>query len=151
MSNTSDSANQDKITSALSRQSKLNAPVYSMLSAYARRMPSTSNPSNKTFMETLDYETSQRYPSATWHQNIATAPTEALLKDIAAMMALSLWVQKEQFKQNERLELLLSINVLGAIAAQDQAAAAQAQGSQAATSASSTATSQTSGTDSGGS
>ena len=49
-------------------------------------------------------------------------------------MALSLWIQKEQFKQNERLELLMSMNVLGSIASQDQAAAAQTQGTQAAAS-----------------
>lgn len=144
MSNTSDSANQDTIVNALSRQSKVNAPVYAMLSAYARRMPSVANPNNKTFMETLEYETAQRYPNSTWHQNIATAPTEAVLKDIAAMMALSLWIQNEQYKQNERLELLLSMNVLGSIAGEDQAKAGQAEGSKAAASANAAAQNQTS-------
>lgn len=144
LSNASDSGNQDKIAKALSRQSKLNAPVYSMLSAYARRLPSATNPNNKTFMETLEFETEQRYPNVAWHQNIATAPQEALLKDIAAMMALSLWIQKEQFKQNERLELLMGMNVIGSIRMQDKYQESQEQGSQAAASASSTAASQTS-------
>jgi hypothetical protein len=144
MTDTSDTGNQDTIINALARQSKLNVPVYSMLSAYARRMPSANNPDNKTFMETLDYEIAQRYPSTAWHKNIATAPTEALLKDIAAMMALSLWIQKEQFKQNERLELLMSMNVLGSIAGEDQVKASQSQGNQAASSANTAATQQNS-------
>lgn len=144
MNNTSDSSNQDKIVKALSRQSKLNAPVYSMLSAYARRTPSASNPNNKTFMETLEYETSQRYPNVAWHQSIATAPQEALLKDIAAMMALSLWLQKEQFKQNERLELLMSMNVIGNVKMQDKYQESQDQGNQAAATASANAAAETS-------
>ena len=144
MNDTSKTDNQDAIINALSRQSKLNVPIYSMLSAYGRRMPSAANPDNKTFMEVLEYETSQRYSNPNWHQDIAVAPQEALLKDIAAMMALSLWIQKEQYKQNERLELLMSMNVLSSIAGQDQAAAAESKGKEAATSASATANDQTS-------
>lgn len=120
--NDSSDAGKERMVQALQRQSRVNVPLYSLVEAYSKRLPSPGNPKNESFMQILDTEASRRYTDPTWHAAIASKDlsTEALLKEIATMMATSLWIQKEQIKQNERLELLLSVNALLNIRAQDQ-------------------------------
>jgi len=134
---------QAKLIAALQRQARVNIPLYSMLGSYAKRIPDPNNPDNKTFMEILDNDATRRYSDPNWHTALAssTISTEALLKDIAVMLSNSLWIQKEQYKQNERIELLLGLNALLNIRGQDKLDESQASATEASKSAQKAATS----------
>ncbi|MAZ44739.1 MAG: hypothetical protein CMF48_06160 [Legionellales bacterium] len=86
-------------------QAAMSAAQHSLTGMYSRRIPDGSSPS---VMEVMDTEALYRIEDEDWHLMVATAPTEALLRELIHISAYQTWMQHQQYLQNERIEALLA-------------------------------------------
>jgi hypothetical protein len=70
----------------------------------------TASPS---LLETMEQESTWRIQSPEWFNSLATTPKEGLLRELAQMEAMRLWIQYQQYRQSERTEALLATLLSG--------------------------------------
>jgi len=114
------------------QQTLLSLAQYSFAKLYAERLPYTvsggeavdSAVKTASELRVLEYESKRRYEDGNWHTTMNTLPTEAILREIASMMALQLAMNYKQHEQLSRMEALMAAQVaktaydMSAVAAQ---------------------------------
>ena len=88
-----------------SAYSAARAPLYQML---ANRLPIPDDPAQRSLIDVLEKESSWRASSAQWLSDLAVTPKEGILRELAQMEAIRLWLQYQQYRQNEEIQVLLS-------------------------------------------
>lgn len=84
--------------------------------AIARRTPTTEMPffgdgnavQLRSFMEALSAESARRFQDPSWSVALQRMPPAAVLRELTTIQAHSLYLQMEQFKEMERIKLLLA-------------------------------------------
>lgn len=80
-------------------------PLYQML---ANRLPIPNDPNQRSLLETLEQESSWRATSPQWLSDLSVTPKEGVLRELAQMEAIRLWLQYQQYRQAEEIQTLLS-------------------------------------------
>lgn len=92
-------------------QSLYSVAQRSFYEVMATRLPITNDPSGNSLLEVIDKESSWRMETPTWFVNLSVTPTEGVLREMAQMDAMRLWLQYQQYRQAERAEVLLATMV----------------------------------------
>jgi hypothetical protein len=61
----------------------------------------------RSINQMMDVEATRRFQNADWYKKIDAATDTALLRELAHIMAYNNWLQYQQYKQNEMLQILL--------------------------------------------
>ncbi len=121
--------------SYMANQALLGVARYAMDEMYGMRVPgsvlgATGNASTQSILTVMENEASRRFTDPNYATFLTAVTTDqvALLREMAAMQAFELWMNYQNYRQNERIAALLSAmlasNVNGKIA--DNAAATAA-------------------------
>jgi hypothetical protein len=98
-------------------QAVLGVALNSFNKIYGDRIPgsalglgNTDPAQNTSLMQLIQQQSTQRYEQSAWAQYLADPGTNelAVLKEIAAMQAFSLWMDYQRYAQMERIESLLA-------------------------------------------
>ncbi len=84
----------------------------------AMRLPvspadAASSSASPSLLETMEQESTWRIQSPDWFNGLSIAPKEGLLRELAQMQAIHLWMQYQQYRQAERTEALLATLLSG--------------------------------------
>lgn len=105
---------QQEVAKALVEQAALSVARQPFVEMIAKRTGAGAN--NETIMQRMEREAGQRFLNPQWQNSIATAyaaalknnPQQAVFYDMVALQAYQTWLEFERYKQNERMEALLS-------------------------------------------
>ena len=95
----------EKIAKNLLSRASISVPLYSYHSMIDMRKPYANG---KSKMEIMELESTKRIKDPKWTTDLATLPSEAILREMAQMQAVALWNQYHQYKQSERLEAVMA-------------------------------------------
>lgn len=100
---------KENFAQKLTGQALLSVPMNAFSEMVARRIPSIGGENPKSVMQLLRSQSESRIKDATWSSSIAVLSQEALLREIAYMQALQLYMQYQQYRLNEQAVSLLAI------------------------------------------
>jgi hypothetical protein len=63
---------------------------------------------HKSLLEAMHVESTRRVQSPEWYQEIAVMPTDSLLRELAHIEAFQLWLQYQQYRQQELNQFMLA-------------------------------------------
>lgn len=97
----------------MANQAVLTVALNSFNHSYATRVPGSNigaNPAGSSIMSIIENEANRRFadPSQSWFAALGGYNELQTLQEIAAMEAFRLWLDFQQYKQNERIEALLA-------------------------------------------
>jgi len=106
----------------MANQAVLTVALNSFNNSYAMRIPGSdvaANPSGSSIMSIIEQEATRRFadPAQTWFAALAGYNELQTLQEIAAMEAFRLWMDFQQYKQNERIEALLAATLAKVVTA----------------------------------
>lgn len=101
--------------SYMANQALLGVARYAMDEMYGMRVQgstlgATGNASSQSILNVMDNEASRRFTDPNYATFLTAATTDqvALLRELAAMQAFELWMNYQNYRQNERIAALLS-------------------------------------------
>ena len=100
---------KENFAQKLTGQGLMSVPMNALSEMLARRIPSTGGENPKSVMQLLRSQAESRIKDATWSSSIAVLSQEALLREIAYMQAVQLYMQYQQYRLNEQAVSLLAV------------------------------------------
>jgi hypothetical protein len=76
----------------------------------AKRNPNAEN-QNQSMLQLMEKESSWRIQDVKWFQNISLSSQEAVLREMAQMMAFNMWMNYQQYRQNEQIAAMMAASI----------------------------------------
>lgn len=106
-------------------QALYSVPQRAFYEVMLARLPIPNAPNGESLLQILEKESTWRMQTPTWFATLAVTPTEGVLREMAQIEAMRLWLQFEQYRQTERTEVLLATLVAAQARLVDQMTAMQ--------------------------
>ncbi len=75
-----------------------------------KRNPNAEN-NNQSMLQLMEKESSWRIQDVKWFQNISLGSQEAVLREMAQMMAFNMWMNYQQYRQNEQIAAMMAASI----------------------------------------
>ena len=92
-------------------QALFSVPQRALYEVMAARLPIPDAPNGESLIQILENESTWRMQTPAWFASLAVTPAEGVLREIAQMDAMRLWLQYQQYRQEERIEVLMATMV----------------------------------------
>ena len=106
----SDKSSPEDIANAAVEKATASVSLNAFMEMIAKRNPSADT-QNKSLLQIMEEESSWRMKDVKWFQNISVSSQEAVLREIAQMMAFNMWMNYQQYRQNEQITALMAASV----------------------------------------
>ena len=106
----SDKSSPEDIANAAVEKATASVSLNAFMEMIAKRNPSADT-QNKSLLQIMEEESSWRMKDVKWFQNISLSSQEAVLREIAQMMAFNMWMNYQQYRQNEQITALMAASV----------------------------------------
>lgn len=105
-----DSAGKDTIASAAIEKAIVSVSLNTFLDMVAKRNPNAST-GDKSMLQIMEDESSWRIKDANWFRELSKGSQESVLREIAQMMAFNMWMNYQQYRQNEQIAAMMAASV----------------------------------------
>lgn len=105
-----DSATKEAIASAAIEKAIVSVSLNTFVDMIAKRTPN-SNTADKSMLQIMEDESSWRIKDVNWFKEISLSSQEAVLREMAQMMAFNMWMNYQQYRQNEQIAAMMAASV----------------------------------------
>lgn len=105
-----DSAGKDTIASAAIEKAIVSVSLNTFLDMVAKRNPNPIT-GDKSMLQIMEAESSWRIQDVNWFKEISLGSQEAVLREMAQMMAFNMWMNYQQYRQNEQIAAMMAASV----------------------------------------
>jgi hypothetical protein len=110
-SNTSGTSDKATIANAAVEKAIVSVGLNTFMDMLAKRNPNPNTTDNKSMLQVMENESAWRIQDAEWFKNISISSQEAVLREIAQMMAFNMWMNYQQYRQNEQIAAMMAASV----------------------------------------
>lgn len=105
-----DAAAKAAVANAAIEKAVVSVSLNTFMDMIAKRTPNSAT-GDKSILQLMENESSWRMQDVNWFRNISVSSQEALLREMAQMMAFNLWMNYQQYRQNEQIAAMMAANI----------------------------------------
>ncbi len=105
-----DSSGKEAIATAAIEKAIVSVSLNTFLDMVAKRNPNTTT-NNKSMLQIMEDESSWRIKDANWFSELSKSSQESVLREMAQMMAFNMWMNYQQYRQNEQIAAMMAASV----------------------------------------
>lgn len=105
-----DAVGKENVATAAIEKAVMSVGLNTLVDMLAKRTPNTSA-DNKSMLQIMEKESTWRHQDVNWYKNISLSSQEAVLREIAQMMAFNLYMNYQQYRQNEQIAAMMAASV----------------------------------------